>query len=115
MNDSANTNLIQFPKSAVKRENMVALHKNKEAVEATQRELLSQMIDYHAHHLVQVFALDGIDIESEDFDKLFALSIECLRATVYNTLDLHHPLLPVLKDLTEKVELAADIDTEEDD
>tara|TARA_A100001011_G_C14053453_1_gene732895 strand:- start:189 stop:533 length:345 start_codon:yes stop_codon:yes gene_type:complete len=114
LNDSANTNLIQFPKSAIiKRENIVALHKNKESVEATQRELISQMIDYHAHHLVQVFALDGIDIESEDFDKLFALSIECLRATVYNTLDLHHPLLPVLKDMAEKVEMAVDVKEEE--
>jgi hypothetical protein len=99
MDNSANNNLIQFPRSAIKRENIVSLTKNKESVEATQRDLLTQMVDFHAHHLLQIFALDGIDVESEDFDKYFALSIECLRATVYNTLDLDHPLLPFLKDM----------------
>ena len=99
MDNSANNNLIQFPRSAIKRENMVPLTKNKESVEATQRDLLTQMIDFHAHHLLQIFALDGIDVDSDDFDKYFALSIECLRASDFNTLDLDHPLLPFLKDM----------------
>jgi hypothetical protein len=104
MDNSANNNLIQFPRSAIHRENMVSLSKNKESVEATQRELLTQMIDFHAHHLLQIFALDGIDVESEDFDKYFALAIECLRASVFNTLDLDHPLLPFLKDMVDHVD-----------
>ena len=104
MDNSANNNLIQFPRSAIKRENMVPLTKNKESVEATQRDLLTQMIDFHAHHLLQIFALDGIDVESDDFDKYFAISIECLRASVFNTLDLDHPMLPFLKDMIVQVD-----------
>ena len=99
MDNSANNNLIQFPGSAIKRYNAVPLSKNKESVEATQRDLLTQMVDFHAHHLLQILALDGIDVESDDFDKYFALSIECLRATIFNTLDLDHPMLPFLKDM----------------
>ena len=99
MDDSANNNLIQFPRSAIHREQMVSLTKNKESVEATQRDLLTQMVDFHAHHLLHIFALDGIDVESDEFDKYFAVSIECLRASVFNTLDLDHPMLPFLKDM----------------
>ncbi len=104
MDNSANNNLIQFPKSAIIREITVPLTKDKESVEATQRDLLTQMVDFHAHHLLQIFALDGIDVESDDFDKYFSLAIECLRASVFNTLDLDHPMLPFLKEMVAQVD-----------
>jgi len=115
MNDSANNNLIQFPRSAIMREHAVPLANDKESVESTQRNILTQMIDFHAGHLLQIFTLDGIDIKSEDFDKHFAVSIECLRASVFNTLGLYHPMLPFINDMVHYVDKMVEEAEDDDD
>jgi hypothetical protein len=102
---SANNNLLSFPEERIIRKNIRGL----EEVEKTAKENhINQIVDYYAEYLVRKFSLHGVDIESNEFDKHFALSIEFLRASIYKSFGLDHTLHDVMSDLINEIEEAID-------
>lgn len=69
-----------------------------------QKEALCRIVDREANRLLMELNNSGINLHTEGFDKNFSLSIECLRATVYQTLGIPHPLAHAMADLIESID-----------
>jgi len=103
MKKTANT-VLEFPKSRIVRENVDHLSGNKKSIDDTRRNILSQLVDHEANRLIVELSLEGIDIEKDGFDKYFALSMECLRASVFKTFDISHPLQSAMDEMIAAIE-----------
>lgn len=100
---SANT-VIDFPFERVVRDNITALGGNRQKIMDTRMNIINQMVDFHASRLVADLSMEGIDVDASGFDKDFALSIECLRAGIYRTCELDHPLRNAMDEMIAKIE-----------
>ena len=69
-----------------------------------QKEALCRIVDREANRLLMELNNSGINLHTKGFDKNFSLSIECLRATVYQTLNIPHPLSHAMADLIESID-----------
>jgi len=103
MKKTANT-VLEFPKSRIVRDNPDLLAGNKKSLDESRRGVLSQLVDWQANKIVVDLSLEGIDIDKEGFDKYFALSMECLRASVFRSYDIDHPLHPAMDDMIRAIE-----------
>jgi len=101
---SANT-VILFPidKVAV-RDNIESLGGNRQKILDTRMAIINQMVDYHASRLVADLSMEGIDVDAIGFDKDYALAIECLRAGIYTTCELEHPLRGPMDTMIKQIE-----------
>lgn len=101
---NANT-VILFPieKVAV-RDNIESLGGNRQKILDTRMNIINQMVDYHASRLVTDLSMEGVDVDASGFDRDFALAVECLRAGIYRTCELDHPLRKAMDDMIEKIE-----------
>lgn len=75
-----------------------------ENVKKTQKDYVNRLVDENATILVARLAMAGIDISTEDFQKSYALAIECLRSTVYMTLGIGHPLQEPIVEMIKAIE-----------
>ena len=66
--------------------------------------IINEMVDYHASRLVTDLSMEVVDVDASGFDKDFALAIECLRAGIYKTCELDHPLRKAMDEMIEKIE-----------
>jgi hypothetical protein len=48
--------------------------------------------------------MHGVDIDSSDFERHYALSIECMRSAVYKSFKLSHPLQDPMEDMIRVIE-----------
>ena len=53
---------------------------------------IDDLLDHYVHQLVSRFATHGIDVKTKDFILHFAYTVESLRATLYTSMDIYHPL-----------------------
>lgn len=65
----------------------------------TTKERVNRIVDDNATILAMQLQFRGIDIHSEEFENNFALSIEFLRATLYKSYDIKHPLHTAMTEL----------------
>ena len=100
---SANT-VIDFPLERIVRDNITTLGGNRKNILNTRMKVINQLVDYHATRLVTDLSMDGVDVDALGFDKDFALSIECLRAGIYRTCELEHPMRKAMDDMIDKIE-----------
>ena len=99
--DVANTNLLMFPRERIVRK----IEKGLEDIEANAREnYINQVVDHYAEYLVRQFALHGVDLQSNGFDKHYALTIEFLRASICKSFGIDHPLHEPMGELIEQIE-----------
>ena len=100
---NANTNLVLFPSDRIVRVKLP--ESTQEAIQKTQKTHINQIIEEQADSIASRLAMSGVDISSDDFQKAFALSIECLRASVYATVGLHHPMHRPMKEMIEEIDI----------
>ena len=101
---NANT-VILFPIERVAvRDNIESLGGNRQKILDTRMNIINQMVDYHASRLVAELSREGVDVDASGFDKDFALAIECLRAGIYKTCELEHPLRKAMDDMIGQIE-----------
>lgn len=94
--------IIQFPKGRIIRTPIPATLKDN--INKTKKNYINKMIEESASNLAKYLSMSGINITSEEFQKNYALSIECLRSTVYKTFDLTHPLQQPMKNMIDSLE-----------
>lgn len=91
----SNDNLISFPKSKIIREVTVTPEAEVEIEKVKMRGLKKFVDDIMEDLITNIFdelgAL-GIDTETSQFKNDFTIAIDFLRATVYRTADIEHPL-----------------------
>ena len=84
-------NIIPFPKiHSGKRNNPNKLIKDE--LQENKRAYIDDLLDHYVHQLVSRFATHGIDVKTKDFILHFAYTVESLRAALYTSMDLYHPL-----------------------
>jgi len=84
-------NIIPFPKEHTgKRNNPKDLIRDE--LEENKRNYIDDLLDHYVHQLVNRFSSHGIDVKTKDFILHFAYTVESLRAALYTSMDLYHPL-----------------------
>ena len=84
-------NIIPFPKIHCGKKN----NPNKliqDELEENKRAYVDDLLDHYVHQLVNRFSSHGIDVKTKDFILHFAYTVESLRAALYTSMDLYHPL-----------------------
>ena len=99
------TNIIKFP-SDYKPETLSDVQ---EKIDMAKEKYVNALVDHHCSQLLANISLSGIEIETDDFMKDFAFTIETVRSAMYRSMRLSHPLQD---QIDEAIEL---VDTEEDD
>ena len=99
MIDEAANNVIQFPKFKT------GQPQNEEELETYFNENKKQYIDYlcdrYCSNLFNKFAGHGFDVMNEEFTVNFSYSVEVIRYTLYQSLQIDHPLKEHIQDMLE--------------
>lgn len=96
--------IIAFPQDKVVRLQIPI--KNNDIIKKIQKHLMNTLVEENANLLAYRLGLAGINIGADEFQKNYALTIECLRATLYKSLNLHHPLQLPIEKLIEAIEFS---------
>jgi len=75
-----------------------------ESVITVQRNYLNFLVDENATILISRLAMAGVDVSSDEFQKFYALTIECLRSSVYKTMNFYHSLQLPMEDIIQVIE-----------
>ena len=84
-------NVIQFPTKHTGKKNDP---KNllQDELKDNKKAYIDDLLDHYVHQLVSRFATHGIDVKTKDFILHFAYTVESLRAALYTSMDIYHPL-----------------------
>ena len=69
-----------------------------ESIDDNKRNYVNSIIDHYAEQLVNKWGMLGFTIDSEEFMKDYAFSVESLRSGLYRTLGLFHPFQEMIDD-----------------
>ena len=72
-------------------------------VEVFQKRFINNLIQTYIDSIIYSLIDSNIDISSDDFQKNFAFTMECLRASIYQTMGLRHPLHGAITSLIESI------------
>ena len=102
---AANTVVLHFPQSRIVRLNETAAQ-NLENLNETEakKEYLDELIEDQLDAVLQALFLNGVNIKGEEFNRLVAVSIECLRAATYQSIGVDHPLHPQMEQMAVEIE-----------
>jgi len=87
--------IVEFPKHKIIRDfpsEPIQIEKIQKAKEKGLHVFAESIVDEITTGLYQELELTGIDMESDEFNKDFALTVDALRSTIYRALDLKHHL-----------------------
>lgn len=107
------SNVIDFPK--LKRDHPP------QTKEEFAKELLNSKMDYanelcdhYASQLVNKFGMHGFHIETEQFMKDFAFTVETMRSNLYRSLGLQHPFHQMIDEATDAMMETEEFELDED-
>jgi hypothetical protein len=97
-------NIIKFPKENTR---MIPQSKAElaESIDDNKRGYVNGIIDHYAEQLINKWGMLGFNIDSEEFMKDYAFSVESLRSGLYRTLGLHHPFQEMIDDAVDADEI----------
>ena len=87
MRDTSNV-VHSFPVDRIVRR----LSSLRDSAERFKKHRINQILDDNATILAMQLLFNGIDIHDDEFEKGFSLAMEFLRAALYKTHDIEHPL-----------------------
>ena len=96
--------IINFPKSSSKGAPFEDFRKK---IEQQKEHYINNIVDQHSSNLLANIALSGFKIETDEFMKDFAFTVETLRSSLYRNMGLFHEFHNTLDEMSEI------IDTEE--
>lgn len=105
MDNMNSNNVVQFPLDRIR--NTIAEHASKSVKkieEVAIETYFNQVVDYYAEFMLHDLANRGVSLTHSMFDKFFALTVECLRASIFKTFDINHPLQEPMTYMIEKIE-----------
>lgn len=101
MTDNTNANVvIAFPTERIVRKPTSIPTDTKNV----QKEYINGIVNDNAMILISRLAMAGIDISIDDFQKRYALVVECIRAITYDTFGIFHPLQEPITELIRAIE-----------
>jgi hypothetical protein len=112
-NANGQIKLVMFPKDRIVRQ--VLPSANQEAVVTAKKNIINNLVDTYAEKMASNISLHGIDLTTNDCDKHYALTIECLRSALYKAMDIPHPLQEPMEAMIDKIESFDDDEDDEED
>jgi len=105
MSEEVSNNVIQFPKfkSDPQNEEQLDTYFNE-----NKKQYIDYLVDRYCSNLYNKFAGHGFDVMADEFTTNFSYSVETIRYTLYQSLNLEHPLREHIEDMLE-------IETTDDD
>lgn len=94
--------VISFPEDRIVR--IPIPESTKELVIQTQKEHVNRVLEEQSAFMLTKLLMSGVDISDERFVKNFVLVMECLRASILETLEITHPLQNPMKEMIETIE-----------
>lgn len=94
MSNSSNV-ILSFPQERVIRPPQSSYNEKERDREQTARRQkmhINNILEENASFLISRLGMSGINISSVEFQRNYALTIEFLRAAIYKTFDIDHPL-----------------------
>lgn len=110
-NANGQIKLVMFPKDRIVRSVLPAA--NQQTVETAKKNIINNLVDTYAEKMASNISLHGIDITANNCDKHYALTIECLRSSLYKAVDLQHPLQEPMEAMIDRIESLDDDEEEE--
>ena len=98
----SSNNLIIFPSNYTDAPGFTA--PTEEIARLAKENYINQMINHYGEYVATQLSMHGVDIDSSDFEKHYALSIECMRSAVYKSFKISHPLQDAMEDMIRVIE-----------
>lgn len=76
----------------------------REKMKIAKRDYSDRLIDELATIMISRMTMTGIDISDINFQKRMTIAIECIRATLYASFNIKHPLQPAMYELLDYLE-----------
>ena len=97
--------VISFPEDRVVRTQKPKTTKaNKKLVADQQKLHINRLIEENASLLATRLVMSGINIGTDDFERNYAFTVECLRSALYKSVGLRHPLQDPINDIIRTIE-----------
>ena len=93
--------VILFPADHIVRINPSKI--SEDDIKVYKKRVINNLIQTYIDSLIYRLIDSNVDISSDDFQKNFAFTMECLRASIYQTVGLRHPLHGVITSLIESI------------
>ena len=94
--------VISFPEDRIVR--IPIPESTRELVANTQKHHVNHLLEEQSAFILTKLLMSGVDISNEQFQKNFVLVMECLRASIYETLQITHPLQNPMREMLEMIE-----------
>jgi len=98
---SANV-VVSFPEDRIVR--LAIPESTKDFVVNTQKEHVNRILEEQSTFLLTKLMMSGVDVSTEEFQKNFTIVMECLRASVLETIQISHPLQHPMREMIEMIE-----------
>jgi len=75
-----------------------------EQFQENKKTYINQVVDHYSTQLINKLGMHGFDIYEDNFIKSFSYTVESLRATLYQSLDIYHPFEDHMGEIMEALE-----------
>lgn len=103
-------NVIKFPKTNPRISAEASLSEVQEKIDKAKEKYVNALVDHHSSQLLANICLSGIEVETDDFMKDFAFTVETLRSSMYRSMGIDHPLQEQIDEAVSLVETEEDED-----
>ncbi len=90
-------NVLEFPKS--NQNNISKDESLNEYFTKNKKEYIDHVVEHYSTQLINKLGMHGFEIYEKEFIKRYAFTVEAFRATLYLSLDIHHPFKNPIEEL----------------
>lgn len=100
--------VIKFPKHNPRITPDQSLEQVQEKIVQAKEKYINALVDHHSSQLLAGISLSGLDIDTDEFMKDFAFTVETIRSTMYRSMGMDHPLQESIDEVINVVEKEED-------
>lgn len=97
-------NVIKFPKENPRINAQETLSDVQKKIDKAKEKYVNSLVDHHCSQLLAGISLSGIEIETDEFMKDFAFTVETVRSSMYRSMGIEHPLHEQIDEAIDVVE-----------
>ncbi len=102
--------VIKFPKHNPRITPDQSLEQVQEKIAQAKEKYINALVDHHSSQLLAGISLSGLDIDTDEFMKDFAFTVETIRSTMYRSMGMDHPLQESIDEVISVVDKEDDED-----
>ena len=102
--------VIKFPKHNPRITPDQSLEQVQEKIAQAKEKYINALVDHHSSNLLAGIALSGLEIDTDEFMKDFAFTVETIRSTMYRSMGMVHPLQESIDEVVDVVDKEDDED-----